>query len=189
MKNEKQTSECFDLENIVKVTLEHSSATRDVVFMVLLDASANNKCTSKEMALIRSLKEQTNNITLAPHPTHMPPCHGYDKGIALLDFLKAHDFIDIAADPRSFLYCMGCTAEIPENIKLIRWKKSKQLLREMLSLFFDKELANGSYKKVDIEEMVPMCFVDKNGNKMILPNNKPVLTADSDLLTAFFAKY
>ena len=33
----------------------------------------------------------------------------------------------------------------------------------MLSLFFDKELANGSYKKVDIEEMVPMCFVDKNG--------------------------
>ena len=173
MKNEKQTSECFDLENIVKVTLEHSSATRDVVFMVLLDASANNKCTSKEMALIRSLKEQTNNITLAPHPTHMPPCHGYD----------------IAADPRSFLYCMGCTAEIPENIKLIRWKKSKQLLREMLSLFFDKELANGSYKKVDIEEMVPMCFVDKNGNKMILPNNKPVLTADSDLLTAFFAKY
>lgn len=189
MKNKKVNTTSLTLEKIVKKACTYSSTTREAVYLVLLDMSTNEKCTAEEMALIRSLKEQTNSITLAPHPTHMPPCHGYDKGIALLDFLKAHDFIDIAADPRSFLYCMGCTAEIPENIKLIRWKKSKQLLREMLSLFFDKELANGSYKKVDIEEMVPMCFVDKNGNKMILPNNKPVLTADSDLLTAFFAKY
>ena len=87
----------------------------------------------------------------------------------------------------SFLYLMGCTDERPSDISHIKWLKRKQLLREMLELWFNPLFEEKSFKKADMERKCPQIFVDKDNNKMELAKNKPYLSTDSDKLFKFFA--
>lgn len=118
---------------------------------------------------------------------HFPPCMTYEQGESALRILKENGFVAQETDPMCFLYLMGCTEERTADIRPIRWLKNKQLLREMLELWFKRLLDERSMKKAKMEAMCSLCFVDKEGEAIHLAKNKPVPSYDSDVLTNFFA--
>ena len=120
-------------------------------------------------------------------PTRFPHCRTNDQGNNTLSFLIEKQFIPKETDTMNFLYLMGCTNECPSVIDPIKWLKSKQLLREMLELWFKPLFDEKSFKKADMERKCPQIFVDKDNNKIELAKNKPYLSTDSDYLEAFFA--
>jgi len=185
--NRKKQSKSLNFSNLVKAAHTLSQTTRDELLLICLTASADSEVTTEERLLMDSLKGEF--AIAQPYPSHMPPCIGYDKGLTLLDFLVEKGFIEISSEPVSFLYRMGCTCEIPNNLTLIKWKKSKQLLKEMLDLLFEKKIMNGATTKGEIKRLVPLCFLDKNGNEMVLAKNKDFLCEESEALKKFFATF
>jgi len=119
--------------------------------------------------------------------TCFPPCRTYEQGNNTLRFLKEKQFIPENTDPISFLYLMGCTDECPSDISHIKWLKNKQLLREMLELWFNPLFEEKSFKKADMERKCPQIFVDKDNKKIKLAKNKHNLSMDEDELFNFFA--
>lgn len=119
--------------------------------------------------------------------TCFPPCRTYEQGNNTLRFLIEKKFIPKDTDTMSFLYLMGCTDERPSNISQIKWLKNKQLLREMLELWFKPLLDEKSFKKADMERKCPQIFVSPKNNKMKLAKNRPKPSTDSDNLFIFFA--
>ena len=120
-------------------------------------------------------------------PTRFPHCRTNDQGNNTLSFLIEKQFIPKETDTMSFLYLMGCTNECSSVIDPIKWLKSKQLLREMLELWFNQLFEEKSFKKADMERKCPQIFVDKNNNKMKLAKNRPYPSMDSEELIKFFA--
>ena len=118
---------------------------------------------------------------------HFPPCLNYEQGSAILQKLKEGGFVAKDTEPMNFLYQMGCTGESPQNISPVVWLKTKQLLREMLELWFRKLIDEGTMTKAKVEEICPQIFMDKNGEMIHLANNKRVLSNDSDDLSTYFA--
>lgn len=82
---------------------------------------------------------------------------------------------------------MGCTDERPTDVKPIVWLKTKQLLREMLELWFAKLLKEESLKKAKMEAICSQVFIDDKGEMIHLAKNKVVPSQDSDDLKEFFA--
>lgn len=115
-------------------------------------------------------------------PKQLPKELDTDEAKELRLFLIEKEFISKDTTENSFLYWFGCDIKYSQEIEPIKWKKTKQLARELL---------NGLYKKedmpfADIEKIVPTCFV-KNNQPMHLAKNKPVLSLDKDALTTFLA--
>ena len=82
---------------------------------------------------------------------------------------------------------MGCTDDCPTDIKPIVWLKNKQLLREMLELWFKRLLDEKSLNKAKMEAICPHVFIDKKGESIALANNKQIGQIDSDKLANYFA--
>jgi len=82
---------------------------------------------------------------------------------------------------------MGCTDECPQQLGPIVWLKNKQLLREMLELWFRRLIADKALSKARIEEICPQVFVGEDGLQLSLAKPKPVPSLESDELKKFFA--
>lgn len=123
------------------------------------------------------------------HQKHFPYLNSFDKGIRLFNMLVEGEFISKETESNSFLFLMGCSNEEPENLKPIMWMKTKQLLREMLEGAYRVPIENGSVTKAELEQLVPLCFVDKNGEELNLAKPKAVPSHESDKLSKFFATF
>lgn len=119
--------------------------------------------------------------------SHFPLCLDTKQGMNILTQLKKKGFVNNNTELDVFLYQMGCTDERPDKIRPIVWLKNKQLLREMLELWFDRLLQAQSLKKAKLEAICSQVFIDKQGNMIHLPKNKPYPSSDSDDLKDFFA--
>lgn len=127
------------------------------------------------------------DVKVKKQPSRFPACRNYTQGVAILEHLKEKGFVEKNTEPKNFLWQMGCTEERPDKVKPIVWLKTKQLLREMLELWFDRLLQEQSLIKRDIETVCSQVFIDKRGNMIHLPKNKPYPSADSDYLKDYFA--
>lgn len=124
------------------------------------------------------------------HP-HFPECLSVENAQNLYEFLSQEGFIDKNKTPLlDFNYLMGASTQYttPEGPKKIYWLKNKQMLREMIILTFAPLLENGT-KKSYLEQLVPNCFVDKNGKLLELAKNdeRQVVHQEIESLKQFFA--
>lgn len=148
-----------------------------------------------EINILKMKMEDDNNLSMdtsLPEKdkkslAHFPACRNYTQGVAILEHLKEKGFVEKNTEPMNFLWQMGCTEERPDKVKPIVWLKTKQLLREMLELWFDRLLQEQSLNKAKIKSVCSQVFIDKQGNMIHLPKNKPYPSADSDDLKVFFA--
>lgn len=132
-------------------------------------------------------KMSEENIVEKPHPHHFPPHMNYHQGERILVQLKEKKFVKGNTEPQNFMYLMGCTDERPTDVKPIVWLKNKQLLREMLELWFAKLLEEKSFTKAKMADICSQVFVDDKGEMIHLAKNKATLSADSDDLKKIFA--
>lgn len=128
-----------------------------------------------------------DDVKIKKQPSRFPLCLNYHQGETILIHLKDNGFVEKSTDPMAFLWQMGCTDERPTDVKPTVWLKNKQLLREMLELWFAKMLEDQSLKKVQMEAICSQVFIDKDGEMIHLAKNKATLSADSDDLKKIFA--
>ena len=126
-------------------------------------------------------------VKVSKQPARFPACLDYEKGTKVLNFLKDGGFVAKATDPMNFLYQMGCTDERPEKVLPIVWRKSKQLLREMLEGWFVKLIAEEALRKAKMEAICSQVFVDEKGEMIHLSKSREYLSSDSKNIKDFFA--
>lgn len=136
---------------------------------------------------IVNLTVGNGDVKIENKQAHFPSCLTYSQGDATLKFLKENEFVPEDTEPTDFLYQMGCSGDCPADVKPIVWLKNKQLLREMLELWFKPLLDEKSFKKAKMEAICPNVFIDKKGESIALAKNKQVGQEDSDKLSTFFA--
>lgn len=127
-----------------------------------------------------------------PHPDesvmktapHFPLNKTKDEGVTLYNFLTEHKYMKASLD--SWLYLMGFVTEKPNNVILITWLTTKEQLRTMLFHSFEKLITDKSIKKVDLEKLVPCCFMNEDGKPMTLAKPKKEYSIELDRLTDFF---
>lgn len=124
------------------------------------------------------------------HP-HFPECLSLEDSINFYANLSQNGFINKEKTPlEDFNYLMGAANQYttPNAPKPICWLKNRQMLREMLKLAFAPLLKNGTTQK-SLADLVPSCFVDKNGKPLTLAknNNRQVVTQELTVLENFFA--
>lgn len=127
------------------------------------------------------------DVKIEKKQAHFPSCLTFSQGEAALKFLKENKFVPEDTEPKDFLFQMGCIDDCPTDIKPIIWLTNKQLLREMLELWFKPLLDEKVLKKAKIEAICPNVFIDKKGESIALAKNKQVGQSDSDKLSTFFA--
>jgi len=138
------------------------------------------KVVYKEVTAIRNAEHSVPSA-------RFPASIGYEHGAEVLILLKERGFVPSSTDPSVFLYQMGCTDECPQQLGPIVWLKNKQLLREMLELWFRRLIADKALSKARIEEICPQVFVGEDGLQLSLAKPKPVPSLESDELKKFFA--
>lgn len=116
-----------------------------------------------------------------------PACLDSSQGEQTLNFLKKKQFVAAATDPSNFLFQMGCSRERPRAVVPLVWQKNKQLLRELLELWFAPLIADGTLRKARMEAICSQVFVDEGGEMILLAKNKPIPSTDSDDLANYFA--
>ena len=122
---------------------------------------------------------------------HFPAHIQYEDGVRMLAWLKQMLFIAADTDSASFMYLMGCTNQMPAEVKKIVWTASgsnKQLLRELVEHAYAGLIESKACSKADIEKMVPNVFVNAKGESMTLAKNKQVPSFESDAISDFFHK-
>lgn len=129
------------------------------------------------------------DVKVKKQPSRFPACRNYTQSVAILEHLKEKGFVEKNTEPKNFLWQMGCTEERPDKVKPIVWLKTKQLLREMLEQWFGRLLQEQSLNKVKIESLCSQIFIDKQGDMIHLPKNKPYPSADSDDLKVFLRPF
>lgn len=146
-----------------------------------IEASLHPKLQKEIYESYIRLHPEKDNSSQDKH-VHFPHCLDREKGNELFKFLIKGAYIDSKTDEESFLFLMGCTYGQPNELKLIKWLKNKQLLREMLEQIFHSSVDNKSLRIVDIERLTPLCFMNRDGNSLILAKRKFIFSIDSDNL-------
>ena len=136
---------------------------------------------------IVNLTVGNGEVKIEKKQAHFPSCLTYSQGDAALKFLKENKFVPEDTEPTNFLYQMGCSGDCPTDVKPIVWLKNKQLLREMLELWFKRLLDEKSLNKAKMEAICTNIFINQKGESIALAKNKQVLMEDSDILADFFA--
>lgn len=131
--------------------------------------------------------DKADELKVEERRMRFPACLNYAQGEQTLGFLKTQSFVAAATDPSNFLYQMGCSGERPKTVVPLVWLKNKQLLRELLELWFAPLIADGALKKARLEAICSQVFVDEDGEMILLAKNKAVPSVDSDDLAQYFA--
>lgn len=116
--------------------------------------------------------------------THFPLNNTPDEGIRIYEALTQKHFMEGALD--SWLYLLGFSDQKPNRLILMKWLGTKEQLRVMLRLIFEKLVKEGSLSVADIERLTPHCFIDKNGKATKLAKPKEELSTEIDYLNSIF---
>lgn len=119
---------------------------------------------------------------------HFPPHIPYDDGRKIMEYLKKEEYIADNTDPESFMYLMGCTNELPSDLRKIVWNSNKQLLRDLIMNAFAGLITSETYTKVSLAKIVPHVFVDKNGQDIVLAKNKKIPSTENEKMIEFIKK-
>lgn len=76
--------------------------------------------------------------------------------------------IFIQADLDCWLFFMGFVEKKPQNVKPIKWMKTKEQLRVLLRLLFEELIDKGKMKVAELGKLTPKIFVDKNNKPLKL---------------------
>lgn len=112
---------------------------------------------------------------------HFPLNNTKDEGIRIFEALTQKHFMEGALD--SWLYLLGFSDQKPNRLILMKWLGTKEQLRVMLRLIFEKLVKEGSLSVAGIERLTPHCFTDKNGKPMKLAKPKEENSFEMDTLT------
>lgn len=134
-----------------------------------------------------NLNVGNGNVEVSKQPARFPVCLNYAQGEQALQFLKAGKFVPEETEPMNFLYQMGCTDERPAKVQTIVWLKSKQLLREMLELWFKRAIEEKTIKVARLEAICSQVFVNEKGEMIHLAKFKEYPSNDSEQIKVFFA--
>ena len=112
--------------------------------------------------------------------SHFPQHSTRDEGVRIYNALVKEYFIDGPID--SWLFLMGFVEQKPTHIKAMKWIGTKEQLRVMLTLLYDRLIKEKSISVAEIERLAPCCFVDKKGNPMKLAKKKEEPCQKTDIL-------
>ncbi len=148
--------------------------------------------TQKSIQILKVDKVIANELKIeGGGHSHFPEHLSVEESTNLYEFLSRERFIDGNKIPLAdFNYLMGAANQYTthDGPKPICWLKNRQMLREMLKLAFATLLNNGTTLK-SLADLVPCCFVDKNGVALSLANNnvRQIVKQEMDALDDFFA--
>lgn len=117
---------------------------------------------------------------------HFPLNQMKQQGVPLFEFLVHGQYIAADSSMASWLYLMGYSTQQPDELKPIRWLRTKQQLRVMLKGAMSGMLENDIVRLADIERLVPSCFVDAEGEPLSLAKPKTEFSAEIDEIEKFF---
>ena len=115
-----------------------------------------------------------------------PDNANWRQGEDLYQLLTDGNYIASGTTLANFLWVMGYSTLKPNQIAPIMWLKTKMQLRVMLDGALAKQIGSGQLKVVDMERLVPKCFVGKDGQPYSLTKPKEEYSADMDRLKEFF---
>lgn len=127
------------------------------------------------------VKDDTNTEKEQPH---FPLNNTLDEGIRLYNALTTEKFIQAAID--SWLYLLGFSDQKPLHKQPVQWLGTKEQLRVMLRLLFERLIKENGLSVADIERLTPLCFIDKKGNPMHLAKPREETSMEMDKLKEIF---
>ena len=116
--------------------------------------------------------------------SHFPLNETKDEGIRLYNALTTEKFMQVAID--SWLYLLGFSDQIPLHKQLVQWLGTKEQLRVMLRMIFERLIKENGLSVADIERLTPLCFIDKKGNPMHLAKPRDESSMEMDKLKEIF---
>ena len=118
---------------------------------------------------------------------HFPLNNTKDEGVRLYEALTQGHYMRGALD--SWLFLMGFSDQKPLHINVTKWLSTKEQLRVMLRLLFERLINEKALSVADIKRLTPYCFIDKNGNPIQLAKPKEEFSKEMDMLREIFRPY
>ena len=115
---------------------------------------------------------------------HFPLHDTLDEGIRLYNALTTEQFMKVTVD--SWLYLLGFSDQKPLHKQPVQWLGTKEQLRVMLRLLFERLIKENGLSVTDIERLTPLCFIDKKGNPMHLAKPREESSMEMDKLKEIF---
>lgn len=116
--------------------------------------------------------------------SHFPLHDTPDKGIRLYNALTTEKFMQVTVD--SWLYLLGFSDQMPFHKQPIQWLGTKEQLRVMLRMLFERLIQENGLSVTDIERLTPLFFIDKKGNPMHLAKPREEKSMEMDKLKEIF---
>ena len=135
-----------------------------------------------------TLEGKNAKYTEVPSNTvlHMPRHGNVETGLRQYEFLVNTGYIASTTHELHFLYLMGYSSNMPEDIKPIEWLTTKEQLHRMLQKRYAVPLANNVLTEKNIKDFVPKCFVDKKGECIEIPKPREENSQMMDILIKNF---
>lgn len=132
--------------------------------------------------------EATNDSENSATTAQFPPILSSDQAVLLYQFLTKEKLVGNTS-LLDALYILGCTSNIPDQIKPIQWLGTKQNLRQVLTGAYRPTPEGQPIRMADIERLAPLCFTDKNGQPLTLAKPKKEISSISDTIENFFKDF
>lgn len=127
------------------------------------------------------VKDGTNTDNEQPH---FPLNKTTDEGIRIYNALTTEKFMQGRID--SWLYLLGFSDQKPLHKQLVQWLGTKEQLRVMLRMLFERLIKENGLSVADIERLTPLCFIDKKGNPLHLAKPREESSMEIDKLKEIF---
>lgn len=115
---------------------------------------------------------------------HFPLNKSEDEGRQWYSFLIKNGFISEETEQVCWLYLLGFSSTIPDNIKPIAWLKTVETARLMLRKCFDNLISSNRMSVKEMGEIASQCFI-KDGKPLKLAKPKAETSSDADLIEEF----
>ena len=107
-----------------------------------------------------------------------------DEGRQWYSFLIKNGVISEETEQVCWLYLLGFSSTIPDNIKPIAWLKTVETARLMLRKCFDNLISSNRMSVKEMGEIASQCFI-KDGKPLKLAKPKAETSSDADLIEEF----
>ena len=111
---------------------------------------------------------------------HFPQNSTKEEGIRIFNELTEGRFIQGPED--SWLFLMGFVEQIPNKIKAITWLGTKEQLRVMLRMLYERLINENALSVAEIERLTPICFINRKGESMELARPRKESSTEMDKL-------
>jgi hypothetical protein len=156
---------------------------------IKIESGANVQITDKPIYniygdVVQQKVIQVGDSTNKEDFPHFPLNNTNNEGIRLYKALTADGFMQGALD--SWLFLLGFSDQKPLHIIPIKWLGTKEQLRVMLRMLFERLIKENALSVADIERLTPHCFVDKKDKPMQLAKPREETSMEMDQLKEIF---